>query len=147
MISKTFRTFAAVNAKTRRMQRHTPTESRKSYRPTPANNRRRIASILLLAVFLSMLLFSSLHIHPDQTLTQDECTDCVAHHCGGHIGQQTLSFDDCVLCQFLTLPMAIASVAAVVFINIICKQRPNTHRPLVWNTFWGHIVTRGPPFA
>lgn len=92
-----------------------------------------------------MLFFSSLHIHPDQALTQDECTDCVAHHCGGHIGQQTLSFDDCVLCQFLTIPMVVAgAIASIVFQRVKKLQYALCQRK-VCDKAMGIVVTRGPP--
>jgi len=108
--------------------------------------KRQLSSWLLLAVFVPMLLLSSLHIHDYEQSAEDLCTECVHHQCGGHLGQQTLSMDNCLLCQFLTLPMALAAciIAATAFIHLdrlayaqgtdrICKQA------------LGVVVTRGPP--
>ncbi len=118
------RNFAAVNTRTKR----------------------KITARLLLAVFLPMLLLSSLHIHPTQLLgIGDDCTECVNHHCGGHIGQQTLTVHDCVLCQFLTLPMAVAMVAGVVLFNNVRQQRYATVRSVLSTQTCGITVTRGPP--
>ena len=93
-----------------------------------------------------MLLFSSLHIHPDQALTQDECTDCVAHHCGGHIGQQTLSFDACVLCQFQTFSFVAAAVFAVVLFHQLTKELIAQRQRDVHLDVCGIPLLRAPPF-
>ena len=116
-------TFAAVNAK----------------------KRRQIASRLLLAVFLPMLLFSSLHLHPTQTLTQDECTECIHHNCGGHIGQQTASLHECVLCQFLTIPMVVAGAMASIVFHRVTKLKYALCQHKVCEKAMGIVVTRGPP--
>ena len=71
-------------------------------------------SWLLLAVFVPMLLLSSLHIH-QQVTGEGECYECANHlHHSGHISLQTASFRDCVLCQFVTLTYV--SAVAVVFV-------------------------------
>ena len=123
VLRPSFRTFAAMNAKTKRL----------------------IASRVLLAVFLPMLFFASLHIHPAQSLTGDECTECINHHCGGHIGQQTLSIHDCVLCQMMTLPMIAAAVVTVLLINNVRELRYAPGRCCRYGQQWGTLVTRGPP--
>ena len=92
-----------------------------------------------------MLLFSSLHIHPDQALTQDECTDCVAHHCGGHIGQQTLSFDDCVLCQFLTLSFVAVACVSLIAARKSVNSRINAQQCHVSVAYHGIVGLRAPP--
>jgi len=123
VLRSTFRTFAAMNAKTKRL----------------------FASRVLLAVFLPMLFFASLHMHPAQSLTGDECTECINHHCGGHIGQQTLSIHDCVLCQMMTLPMIAAAVVTVLLINNVRALRYAPGRCYRYGQQWGTLVTRGPP--
>lgn len=97
-----FSIFAAVNVRTKR----------------------HIASWLLLAVFVPMVIISSLHIHEEQA-TEAECADCVQHQCHGHLVQQTVGAHECVLCQFLTLPMIAVAVATLLIFNNVCKtQRP-----------------------
>lgn len=73
--------------------------------------RRYVASAVLLAVFLPMLLLSSFHVHPEAHLEEDECQECVHHvpHAGHFTSGTTCGFD-CVLCQFLTLPFLLAPV-------------------------------------
>lgn len=92
-----------------------------------------------------MLLLSSLHIHPIQSsASNEECTDCILHHCGGHIGQQKLTMHDCVLCQFLSLPM-VAVAQDGIQIDGICKiSYAQCQHTLLLLTL-GIIVTRGPP--
>ena len=105
-----------------------------------------MASWLLLAVFVPMLLLSSLHIHGYEQAADDLCTECVNHHCGGHLGQQTLSLDNCLLCQFLTLPMAVAAcIAAVTLFNAVVRLTHAQGNDRICQQALGIIVTRGPP--
>ena len=106
---------------------------------------RHIASWLLLAVFLPMLLLSSFHFHENHVSEQTECTECVAHHCHGHFSQLSDSMHHCVLCQFLTLTFVAGSVCAVVFLFHV--SRILHARPLCGHCSdrCGIIVTRGPP--
>ncbi|MBO4215954.1 MAG: hypothetical protein J5888_06470 [Bacteroidaceae bacterium] len=77
--------------------------------------RRYYSSLVLLAVFLPMLVLSSIHVHPETHLEEGSCQECVHHlpH-AGHFGSQTFCAFDCVLCQFLTLPFLVAPM--VVFV-------------------------------
>jgi hypothetical protein len=109
--------------------------------------KRHIASCVLLAVFLPMLVFTSVHVHESHASALPECAECVAHHCHGHIGQTDVSLDDCVICQFLTLTFVAAAIAAVLlFFNALWFF----HAPLpcaVYGSCRGIMVTRGPPAA
>ena len=92
-----------------------------------------------------MLILSSVHIHEDQEFSETECSECIAHHCHGHVTQAVPSFDACVLCQFLSLSFVIASVAvAIVVFNVLRKW---TARMIcaAYGANRGVIVTRGPP--
>ena len=107
--------------------------------------RRQISAFFLLAVFLPMLALSSLHIHEAPQAIDTECSDCVHHNCHGHLTAIATWAHECVLCQFLTLPMFVAVILAVtVYINVCKKFRAQTlcicHRACC-----GTIVTRGPP--
>ena len=135
-IQKILITFAAVNLTTKR----------------------HLASWLLLAVFLPMLVFSSLHVH-EGTVSQaeKECTDCIHHrssdgrlpskNCHAHLTQTATWAHDCVLCQFLTLTMLTAAAAAVTVYIHVCKL--SYSQPLCSHhaACCGNIVTRGPPSA
>lgn len=117
-------TFAAVNAKT---------------------TKRTIASWVLLAVFLPMLVFTSLHVHSASYAADETCTECVHHQCGGHLTQQVQTLHDCVLCQFLSIPVVAAAVVDGIQIDGICKiGYAQCQQTLLVQTL-GIIVTRGPP--
>ena len=107
--------------------------------------KRHIASWMLLAVYVPMLVFSSLHIHESHASTDTECAECVAHQCHGHIAQTDVSPDDCVLCQFLSLTFTAAATAVVAFIFNVSRITVVPLSCAVCGTRWGNIVTRGPP--
>ena len=82
------------------------------------NNRtRRLSAWLLLSVFLPMLLLSSLHVHESVPVSSG-CSECVNHipH-QGHLSIDTIHANDCVLCQFATLPFLMASIVVVAAIT------------------------------
>lgn len=107
--------------------------------------KRHIASWMLLAVFVPMLVLSSLHVHERHDATDKECAECVAHHCHGHIGQADTSFDACVLCQFLSLTFVAAATMVVTFIFNVLRFRYALLPCGVCTGSQGFIVTRGPP--
>ena len=106
--------------------------------------RRHIASWLLLAVFVPMLVLSSVHIHEIGEAIEMECTDCVHHSCHGHIATATWAHD-CVLCQFLTLTMLTAAVVAVMVFVHVCKKFHALSLCGCHAVCRDNIVTRGPP--
>ena len=122
--SNYFRTFVAVNVKTRR----------------------HIASWVLLAVFLPMLILSSVHVHETTTSIDYECSGCVQHHCHGHLGEMTTSMHACVLCQFLTLSFVAAAVFAVVLYNKVNEIHFAQRRSNILLKACGVITLRAPPF-
>ncbi|MCR4583362.1 MAG: hypothetical protein K5764_07390 [Prevotella sp.] len=87
------------------------------------NTKRHIASWILLAVFVPMLILSSVHVHHYAELAEDSCMECVQHHCHGHLGQDTTSIHSCVLCQFLSLTFVAAALTVVVYFNKVCRTR------------------------
>lgn len=109
------------------------------------NRKRHIASWTLLAVFVPMLLLSSLHIHSYNTLAYGTCTECVHHHCAGHLGQQTPSVHDCVLCQFLSLPMLAVAVATLILYNKLRAIAYATVSGSVCLSCCSMAALRGPP--
>ena len=120
-----FRTFAAVNVK----------------------SRRHIASWMLLAVFVPMLLLSSLHIHVSANIAQDNCSECVHHQCHGHLGELTTTMHACVLCQFLTLSFMAAAVFAIVYYNKVFKFHLAQRRRDIRSDSCGIPQLRAPPFV
>ena len=92
-----------------------------------------------------MQVLSWLHIHEDSQTIDTECTAGVHHNCHGHLTATASWSHDCVLCQFLTLPMLTAAVIAVtVYVHVSKKYHA---QPLCgcYATCCGIIVTRGPP--
>ncbi|MBR2206207.1 MAG: hypothetical protein IJ898_07640 [Prevotella sp.] len=99
----------------------------------------------MLAVFLPMLIFSSLHIHEIPQTTDTECSDCVHHNCHGHLTAMATWAHDCVLCQFLTLSMLTAAMMAVTIYVHVCKKYHAQPLCGFHAVCCGTIVTRGPP--
>ena len=109
------------------------------------NIRRQISACVLLAVFLPMLIFSSLHIHEIPQTTDTECSDCVHHNCHGHLSVMATWAHDCVLYQFLTLSMLTAVMMAVTVYVHVCKEYHAQPLCSKLTACCGAIVTRGPP--
>ena len=86
-------------------------------------NRRHIASLVLLAVFLPMLILSSVHVHEVPASVDYECSGCVQHHCHGHIAESAASIHACVLCQFVSLPYLIA---ATILLPVILQTQTSS---------------------
>ena len=109
-------------------------------------NRRHIASWLLLAVFVPMLLMTSLHVHEDSMGTAEtECTDCVHNCCHGHLTQMASWTHDCVLCQFLTLSfVAVACVSLIAALKSV-NSRINAQQCHVSVAYHGIVGLRAPP--
>ena len=122
------------------------------------NRKRHIASWLLLAVFVPMLILSSLHVHEQVQDNILDCKECVDHHCHGHLTQLSMSMDDCVLCQFLMLTFLAEAALVVVFYNRtfvfhFAQPQCDVHLealgiptlrapPTVWISFWVKEISR-----
>ena len=110
------------------------------------DNRRHIASWLLLAVFVPMLIFSCIHVHEEVSVGADtECADCVHHSCHGHLTSTASWAHDCVLCQFISLTFVAAAVAAVAVVFNVLWILYAPKQYAIYSTTRGCIVTRGPP--
>jgi len=110
--------------------------------------RRRILSILLLAVFLPAMLVSSLHHHNDIHDSEVECEDCVHHipH-AGHLIAHNGCLSECVLCHFLALTYVPAHAAELSTPTIILAAAFDFFQePFIAATFF-HGHTRAPPVA
>jgi Ca2+/H+ antiporter len=115
------------------------------FAPMNLTKRRQYVSWMLLAVFVPMLLLSSLHIHESSVSAETECTDCVHHNCHGHLSQTASWADDCVLCHFLTLPMLTAAVVVAALIVNVCRKCHILPTSNYYAACYDCIVTRGPP--
>ena len=77
--------------------------------PMNVLKKRHIAAWLLLAVYVSMLILSSMHVHGNVATGELACDECVQHQCHGHLMQFSGDFHQCVLCQILTLSYVAAA--------------------------------------
>ena len=111
------------------------------------NRKRNIASWMLLAVFVPMLLLSSLHIHNSSALTEEKCSECVQHNCHGHLGELTTTMHACVLCQFLTMSFVSDTVFAVVLYNKVYRNQMAQRQCDVHLDVCGIPTLRAPPFV
>lgn len=88
------------------------------------NNRRK--GLLLLLMYLTILVASTLHVH-DNGHERIVCQDCLSHvvH-NGHISQGTIMELDCLLCKTLqtsyTTPLVLSLSAAVLLVFTFSKQ-------------------------
>ena len=106
--------------------------------------RRTILARLLLAVFLPMLIATTLHTH--EAVQTDVCVECVNHtpH-AGHLSVSSHLLNDCVLCQLCALPYLAA--VAVVFTSycFISKTLAELNVPSVPSLQVSCPTLRGPP--
>lgn len=111
-----------------------------------AKTRRQVSAVLLLACYVSILLFSSLHVHPTSLFAADECTECVNHlpH-SGHISTVDIGHHECLLCQFLSITYIAAVIATVVFSTSYRKFRFTAPCANLLLAKRGIISLRAPP--
>jgi len=110
--------------------------------------KRRHIGFLLLTVFLSAWLASSLHRHPAAVAGDPDCAECVHHlpH-AGHISDYAGPVADCVLCHFLGLPFMIMLVAAFLPAATLLKEESDfIHSPSI-AVFLRHLQPRAPPVS
>jgi len=114
----------------------------------PMERTRRHISVLLLTVFLSALLASSLHRHPAVESHDPACAECVHHlpH-AGHISSYAGPVADCVLCHFLGLPFVIMVATATLAAAVFLKGIPDVFCRPAAAVFLRHIQPRAPPVA
>ena len=107
--------------------------------------KRHIASWVLLAVYLPMLIFSSLHIHEVTDASETACAECLHHQCQGHLTQLSGDIHQCVLCQFLTLSYIATATKALVCFQPHHKPNYVWHQQAKCLTCFGFISLRAPP--
>jgi len=109
--------------------------------------RRRWAAWVLLAVFVPMLMMSSLHHHNAPGALQTVCPQCLHHiHHSGHLAAEQAGIDNCVLCQFQSLPFV---AAVVIELGLVVRR---FCCPLILSesaclsVYSGIPATRAPPY-
>ena len=66
--------------------------------------RQTLVAQWLLAVFLSVLLTTWIHVHPETEEGANPCVECVKHiHHDGHLSASGFSISHCLVCQFCAL--------------------------------------------
>jgi len=116
----------------------------KDYAEKSRRFRQTIARLFLL-VYLPMAMASAMHIHaPSPAITCDNCARHVAH--AAHFSIADNHFDDCVLCQFLSLSYLPAAVVASIF--IITPQKASFCQTAILAPQRSEVChsTRAPPF-
>ena len=109
--------------------------------------KRQIASWVLLAVYLPMLIISSLHIHETAEFDETACVECVHHQCHGHLIQLTDGMHQCVLCQILTLTYVASATGALLFYQPKRKVTYVLNRQTLCLTSPRFFSLRAPPIA
>ena len=74
-----------------------------------------------------------------------ECDECVQHQCHGHLIQLSGLSHVCVLCQFLTLPLVVATVAAILLYNVKHNAPFREHYVGILSALVGIVGLRAPP--
>lgn len=111
------------------------------------DRKRYIASWVLLAVFLPMLILSSVHVHDSGSYIEEECNECVHHHCHGHVGELANTLHACVLCQFLSLSFVATGFLSVVYYKKVNRIHFAQHQSDVHFEACGIPLLRAPPFV
>lgn len=107
--------------------------------------KRHIYAWLLLAIFVPMLMLSSLHTHSNAGANDEVCDECVHHHCSGHLTQGGISMHHCVLCQFLSITFFTVAIATIIFNNQSSKIRYAQQQSNISLVSCGFISLRAPP--
>lgn len=111
-------------------------------------HRRQWSAWILLAVFVPMVLMSSLHHHESKDSMEVFCYECLHHiHHAGHLTTEQASVDHCVLCHFLSLTFF---AAAALVLGILVQPVSMVHPFPVSIRILEHAgkpSTRAPPFV
>ena len=109
-------------------------------------HKRKWASILLLAVFVPMLMLSSMHHHKADESGEKACVECLHHVHHSHIGEQSVGVDGCLLCQFLSLPFIAATTLVFTFSLHFLFLPKVYHRSRCLRDAFRMRLGRAPPF-
>ena len=111
-------------------------------------SKRQTTARMLLAVFVPMLLLTSLHTHHEARTTGDDCYQC-AHHQphSGHLSAVQSVVHDCLLCQLASVPYISATVLLLVLpvravVRTLSRDDADFSRCV-----YGTKQSRAPPFV
>ncbi len=108
---------------------------------------RRLASCVLLSVFLPMLLCVSLHVHLEAGNYADECYDCIHQlpHPAHFSVAYCTSHYDCLLCHLLQVPYIPAYTVTYIIYRDNATLRSVRLMPRVAAGTWSVRQSRAPP--
>lgn len=109
--------------------------------------KRLFVSWALLAVFVPVLVLSSVHVHESAQSLGYECNECVQHHCHGHVAELAKTIHDCVLCQFTTFSFVAVVVFTVSYYNKVSKNLYAHRQSVIHVDVCGIPLLRAPPSA
>lgn len=108
--------------------------------------KRTLSARLLLAVFLSLLLLSVLHVHHAVDVAGGSCQECVDHQRhDGHIGVAVAGMHGCVLCAMVSLPFVAAAVVAAVLCGRVAERLQRVRSAVLCGRAVAWCGLRGPP--
>lgn len=107
--------------------------------------KRQIASWVLLAVYVPMVLVSSLHIHKVDVSAETTYLKCVHHRCSGHLAQMPTTMHQCVLCQFLALTFVAVGAVSLLVLRKVVSVSIDVRRRKVSVAHSGIVTLRAPP--
>ncbi|MBQ3857149.1 MULTISPECIES: hypothetical protein [Segatella] len=111
------------------------------------NHRRIWKARILLAVFIPMLLLSVTHIHHESERSEQACYECLHHiNHAGHITNQTVSIDHCILCSFLSLPYITPTILVAALTAVYSYVCFGLKRTVILKQRITGVGLRAPPF-
>ena len=107
--------------------------------------RRHISAWILLSVFLPAVVMMSLHRHGESG--DYGCVECVKHlpH-ADHIGQQTVHFSECLVCDFSAQPYLSGVVSSFSHFSEYLALATFFRQPELLHRSAGPVALRAPPF-
>lgn len=103
---------------------------------------RHIASIVLLATYLPMVIQSSLHIHHETIDELDKCLECAGHFETNHHHQH-----DCQFCHFLNLNYIVQTSEQSTFTFLSTDRLHTSNVEQIEIQHYGVSLLRAPPTA
>ena len=109
--------------------------------------KRQSVAWILLSIILSMLLFSSFHVHEEYEGGEQDCYQCASHQPhAGHFSLATQGVQDCILCQLISVPYLIAAVVVVAAPLHLHGKAHSLRASFLPYSPVGFVKLRAPPF-
>jgi hypothetical protein len=111
------------------------------------SNKRRLASFILLSVFVPMIILTSVHIHKPVTSDAEVCRLCLLHiQHPNHFQQHSAAFSQCLLCQLSSLPYVEPACIDLIAFTSFVSSVPDSFSREPSSTVKGVKSTRAPPY-